>query len=200
MLKHFLVFGVIHYRYMYQVKGNEFHELHTCVTSLTIYNMANTIVHSLSSKIYLCGNMFSAILICGLVVLANGMPTADEQYPTIQWFDCEDVEACHGFDKCMNLIMPNGMVKKVRMVMEHGNPNILIGDVVGDDDSHISVTIHDGEVEVMINDPVLGFVTFMYNEATGKSVGDFLTMERTTMICQLCVLVPHLMKGISVRH
>ena len=88
-----------------------------------------------------------------------------EDPPTVEPFDCSTLEATNGFDRCMSFTFPDGTVKEARLKKVRGKDTVLSGDIVGDDDSHVSITFLDGKMDVVINDPEHGFFAFEYDSS-----------------------------------
>ena len=95
-------------------------------------------------------------------------------FPTITWFDCYTDPQCNGYNKCIQLTYNDGTEKKVRMNMVNGNDKVLEGDVAGDEDSHVSLTIDDNTAECFVNNPIGGSSIFKFDMDTGKAEEDYL--------------------------
>lgn len=113
-----------------------------------------------------------ALVFVGLCGHGLGRP-GEKKFPTVSWVDCSEVEGGKEYFKCMELNMDSG-VKIARLNKVDDLDDVLNGNIAGDDDSAVSVTIRDDMNEMMVADPNHGVLIFKHNPVSGESSDDGL--------------------------
>lgn len=106
-----------------------------------------------------------------LFIIAVGSAIG-EDLPKVAFSNCQGVGGSSEYFKCMKIQYGNGHVKVARLNKVDGFDTVLSGDIVGEADTHVSVSVLNEYIEVMIVSQKDGIMMFKYNVKTGESSDD----------------------------